>query len=131
VQFLGRDTDLSPEPEFLAIDEARRCVHQHCSGVDLAGEPLGGAEVTGHNPQRLQWSALALPLPLLEELAEVAAPRLRTKGELSVLMLPPDRSARLAGTVAERALQQYVQVLAAGAELEGVDLAAAASPLLQ
>jgi peptidyl-prolyl cis-trans isomerase C len=38
---------------------------------------------------------------------------------------------RLAGTVAERALQQYVQVLAAGAELEGVDLAAAASPLLQ
>lgn len=38
---------------------------------------------------------------------------------------------RLAGTVAERALQQYVQVLAAGAELEGVDLATAASPLLQ
>jgi peptidyl-prolyl cis-trans isomerase C len=38
---------------------------------------------------------------------------------------------RLAGTVAERALQQYVQVLAAGAALEGVDLAAAASPLLQ
>jgi peptidyl-prolyl cis-trans isomerase C len=38
---------------------------------------------------------------------------------------------RLAGTVAERALQQYVQVLAAGAEIEGVDLAAAASPLLQ
>jgi len=38
---------------------------------------------------------------------------------------------RLAAAVAERALQQYVQVLAAQARIEGVDLAAAASPLLQ
>lgn len=38
---------------------------------------------------------------------------------------------RLAGTVAERALQQYVQVLAGQAMLEGMDLGAAASPLLQ
>lgn len=37
----------------------------------------------------------------------------------------------LAGAVAERALRQYVQVLAGQAELEGVDLAGAASPLLQ
>jgi peptidyl-prolyl cis-trans isomerase C len=38
---------------------------------------------------------------------------------------------RLTATVAEHALQQYVQVLAGQAELEGVDLGAAASPLLQ
>jgi AraC family transcriptional regulator, ethanolamine operon transcriptional activator len=60
---------------------------------------VGGAELTGFNPQPLSWAALALPLVLLEELAELAPPQLRVQGALSVLMLQPDRVARLAGAV--------------------------------
>lgn len=61
---------------------------------------VGGAEITGFNPQPLSWGALALPLPMLEELAELAPPQLRVRGALSVLTLPPERSARLGGMVA-------------------------------
>jgi len=38
---------------------------------------------------------------------------------------------RLAAAVEEKALRQYVSVLAGQAEVEGVDLAASASPLVQ
>jgi AraC-like DNA-binding protein len=61
---------------------------------------VGGAEIMGFNPQPLSWGALALPLPMLEELAELAPPQLRVRGALSVLTLPPERSARLGGMVA-------------------------------
>jgi len=60
---------------------------------------LGGAEITSHNPRRLDWAALALPLPLLEELAELAPPQLRVRGAVSLLALRPDRAARLAGAL--------------------------------
>lgn len=69
-------------------------------GVAEAVLAVGGAEITGLNPQPLSWGALALPLPMLEELAELAPPQLRVRGALSVLTLQPERSARLAGVVA-------------------------------
>lgn len=61
---------------------------------------VGGAEITGFNPQPLSWGALALPLAMLEELAELAPPQLRVQGALSVLTIPPERAARLAAAVA-------------------------------
>lgn len=60
---------------------------------------VGGAELTGYNPRRLRWAALSIPLQLLEELAELAAPQVRVPGEVSVLMLPPDRAARVVGAL--------------------------------
>jgi AraC-like DNA-binding protein len=60
---------------------------------------LGGAELTSHSPARLDWAALALPLSLLEELAELAPPRLRVQGAVSLLALRPDCAARLAGAL--------------------------------
>ncbi|MBP0463915.1 helix-turn-helix domain-containing protein [Roseomonas sp. PWR1] len=68
----------------------------------------GGAEIAGHTPRRLRWAALALPLSLLEELAEIAAPDVHVPGAVSGVALPPDRAARLvsalsaAGEFAER-----------------------------
>lgn len=69
-------------------------------GATEAVLAVGGAEVIGLNPQPLSWGALALPLPMLEELAELAPPQLRVRGALSVLTLQPARAARLAGAVA-------------------------------
>jgi AraC family transcriptional regulator, ethanolamine operon transcriptional activator len=60
---------------------------------------MGGADLTGFNPQPLRWAALAVPLPLLEELAELAPPQARVQAALSVLTLQPDRMARLAGAL--------------------------------
>lgn len=74
------------------------------NGTEVAAAEVvlaaGGAEITGFNPQALSWGALALPLPLLEELAEVAPPKLRVQGALSVLAIQPERAARLAAVVA-------------------------------
>lgn len=60
---------------------------------------VGGAEITAFNPRTLRWAALALPLSLLEELAEVAAPQVRTPGAVSLLTLRPDRATRLVGAL--------------------------------
>jgi len=60
---------------------------------------VNGAELTSHSPARLDWAALALPLSLLEELAELAPPRLRVQGAVSLLALRPDCAARLAGAL--------------------------------
>lgn len=59
----------------------------------------GGAELTGYNPRRLDWAAIALPLSLLEELEELAPLPLRVRGESSLLALRPDLVARLAGAL--------------------------------
>ncbi len=59
----------------------------------------GGAELTVYNPRYLDWAALALPLPLLEELVEVAPLPLRVRGASSLLALRPDRAARLASAL--------------------------------
>jgi hypothetical protein len=40
-------------------------------------------------------------------------------------------SARVAGQVGRKALEQYVAVLAGGADLHGVDLNASATPLVR
>ena len=81
---------------------------------------VGGAEIVAHNPERLSWAALALPLPLLEELAELGPPQVRVQGTLSVLMLPPDRSVRLVGALS--AAGHMAQRLPA--ELQSPDCAA-------
>jgi AraC family ethanolamine operon transcriptional activator len=60
---------------------------------------IGGAEITSHNPRRLDWAAVALPLSLLEELAEVASPQRRVRGAVSLLALRPERAARLVGAL--------------------------------
>ncbi|WP_233256300.1 helix-turn-helix domain-containing protein [Falsiroseomonas bella] len=60
---------------------------------------LGGAEITSNSPRPLDWAALALPLPLLEELSELAPPQMRVRGAVSLLALRPDRAARLAGAL--------------------------------
>src|SRR5262245_65631456 len=38
VELLGRDADLGPEPELLAVDEPGRRVDKHRGRLDLAGE---------------------------------------------------------------------------------------------
>lgn len=58
-----------------------------------------GTEITSHSPGLLDWAALALPLALLEELAELAPLPLRVRGMSSLLALRPDRAARLVGTL--------------------------------
>ena len=68
-------------------------------GASEAILAIGGAEITSHNPRRLDWAALALPLPLLEELAELGPPQLRVRGAVSLLALRPDRAARLVGAM--------------------------------
>src|SRR3954447_7121084 len=45
VQLLGRDADLRAEAELLAVDEARRRVHEHRRGVHFAREALRRGEV--------------------------------------------------------------------------------------
>ncbi|WP_198375121.1 helix-turn-helix domain-containing protein [Neoroseomonas rubea] len=64
-------------------------------GTTEAVLATGGAEIAGHAPRRLRWAAVALPLPLLEELAEVATPHVRVHGAVSGLTLSPDRATRL------------------------------------
>ncbi|MBR0670545.1 AraC family transcriptional regulator [Neoroseomonas soli] len=73
---------------------------------------LGGAEITSNNPRCLDWAALALPLPQLEELAELAPPQMRVRGTVSLLALLPERAARLAGSLsASRQLADDPSVL--------------------
>lgn len=60
---------------------------------------VGGAEIIGHNPRHLSWGALAVPLPVLDELAELAPPQVRVHGAASLLSLSPDRAERLIGVM--------------------------------
>lgn len=60
---------------------------------------IGGAEITSHSPRRLDWATLMLPLPLLEELAEVASQQWLVRGAVTLLALRPDRAARLVGAL--------------------------------
>jgi AraC family ethanolamine operon transcriptional activator len=73
------------------------------NGADIGGAEAvllaGGAEVTSFNPRLLDWAAIGLPLPLLDELAELAPPQLRVRGTASVLALRPDLAARLVGAL--------------------------------
>ena len=62
VELLGADADLGSEAELLAIGESGRGVDDHCGGVDLAGEAVGGGQVlvtmasVWPEPKRLMWS---------------------------------------------------------------------------
>jgi hypothetical protein len=58
---------------------------------------LHAAKIAAHNWQRLSWPSIALPLHLIEELAEVAAPPVSRPGSASLLALPPQHVARLVG----------------------------------
>jgi hypothetical protein len=73
------------------------------NGADIGGAEAvllgGGAEVTSYNPRLLDWAAIGLPLSLLDELADLAPPQLRVRGETSVLALKPDLAARLVGAL--------------------------------
>lgn len=76
-----------------------------------------GAELIGYTPRRLRWAAIALPLPLLEELAEIAAPQVRIPGAVSLLTLPPDGAMRLVGALL--AARQMAQDLPALLDIPG------------
>jgi AraC family ethanolamine operon transcriptional activator len=78
---------------------------------------VGGAEIIGCAPRQRRWAAVALPIPLLEELAEVAPPPWRLRGAVSVLTLQPDWAARLVGALS--AAGEMAQRLPAELHLPG------------
>jgi AraC family ethanolamine operon transcriptional activator len=90
----------APEHLASAVGLTRSFADSGGFGAALLG---GGAELTGYNPRRLEWAALVLPLPSLEEFAEVAPLPLRGRGISSLLALRPDRVARLAGALSAAA----------------------------
>jgi AraC family ethanolamine operon transcriptional activator len=85
----------------LNLQETRRPARVNGMEVAAATAILatGGTEIAGHNPQRLSWASIALPLHLLDELAEVSAPPVSRPGSASLLTLPPDRAARIVGAL--------------------------------
>jgi AraC-like DNA-binding protein len=59
----------------------------------------GDAEIASHSPGLLDWASLALPLPLIEELADLSPLPVSMKGVASLLTLPPERAERLVGAL--------------------------------
>lgn len=59
----------------------------------------GDSEIASYSPSLLDWASLALPLTLLEELADLSPPPVSIKGAASLLTLPPERAERLVGAL--------------------------------
>jgi AraC family ethanolamine operon transcriptional activator len=89
------------------------------NGIAAAAEDgllvTGGAEVNVTCPDATEWAALALPMDLLEELAELAPPPVRRAGGAAVLRLNSVARQRLRGaiTAAMRLADDLPEALAA------------------